>query len=858
VKRLNINSVADANTQRALRALQERIDELDTDTTQLDEVVSGQVSSVSGTSPIHVTPTTGDVVVSIDLSDIHDAIDAIEADMITGVTAGVNLSGGGTSGTVTLDVVDSPSFAGSVTLGNASSDSHTANGVLNVQQLRGKVQDHTTGGTQTITLAEDTTVLRINCASTIELVGITGGYDGRILLIQNVGAGNTLAYHNNGLATAADRLWLDSNGGFRYLFNSGLGLALVMYDGTSERWRLAILEGFNSGGGKTIYGDFSVSGGAAYFSSATTVAGTLDVTGDATFSNEVTVGGNMLVGDGVTDSHVFNGQTIFQGPAYGSVFNYIAGNYDLYLRGGNASSVIRVGDVNTGNILLGSTTNDTIVNGMLGVGGVTPTEYLHVRKSSAGAVGALVESTASTSAAAFVEAKDSAGRRVRMQANGASGNPFIGTITSQSLEIIAGNTRQAEFDTGGGLALSRAANTTFLSLTNGSSASVSSGSTGRLRYNTTGQVFQVSQNGAAYTPLTTGTGTTNTLTKWTGTNTIGNSTVTDDGTTFAVGTRLSSTAAVPAALTQTGTAALTISKTNTAGIRIAGGSNEIFQLGSTSGITRVDLGPSALTGTGQLILSSTGATVNGTLAVTGNVTLGDDAASDSHTVNGKLTVNTVAGGQVLVVKGASDGQSDGIIQVKSNKSGWGDITAQLTTTAGGSTSTDKLTVSVDSGSLNFSTGGLSNAAVISHAGNTTLAGALAVAGDSDLEKTTVATTFYTPGIITPSALDSDTYDDWAPTGHADAILVRVTLLLEAATTITGFEAGANPAGRHLYLEISTPGAISCTLAHQDAGSTNVNQFYCKDETSLVVDTFKSANTYHFIHTGSYWLHVGSN
>jgi len=50
-------------------------------------------------------------------------------------------------------------------------------------------------------------------------------------------------------------------------------------------------------------------------------------------------------------------------------------------------------------------------------------------------------------------------------------------------------------------------NSTVMQMANGSSGAVSEASTGRIRYNTTGQKFQVSANGAAYVDLATGGGT---------------------------------------------------------------------------------------------------------------------------------------------------------------------------------------------------------------------------------------------------------------------------------------------------------------------------------------------------------------
>ena len=75
-------------------------------------------------------------------------------------------------------------------------------------------------------------------------------------------------------------------------------------------------------------------------------------------------------------------------------------------------------------------------------------------------------------------------------------------------------------------------------------------------------------------------------------------------------------------------------------------------------------------------------------------------------------------------------------------------------------------------------------------------------------------------------------------------------------TITGFEAGATPVGRHLYLVLYGLGSTGVRLMHQDTGSLSVNRFFNKDELDL--ESLDTAHSYHFIHTGEYWLHVGSN
>lgn len=315
---LNVNKlsgrVKDPGTQAAVRNLEDWADQLSQRLARLAVTaadVSGAVLSVSGTGYVTASPTTGNVVVSVsglspvghthliaDVTGLQAALD----DRITEVIAGTNLSGGGSTGSVTLNVIDSPSFAGNVTLGNAATDTHIANGILNVQQLRGKVQTVTTSGAYTLALADDTTIVRMNNAAEGYMIGISGGYDGRVVLFYGSGSAHTAVYYEHAGAAAADRIIVDANGGFRWLYGGGLGMALAIYEGSSSRWRFVHLEGHNSPGGKIIFGDVSI-------------------TGNTSNNGSITVGGNLTVsqaatlGDASSDAHTVTGTVNFNATA---------------------------------------------------------------------------------------------------------------------------------------------------------------------------------------------------------------------------------------------------------------------------------------------------------------------------------------------------------------------------------------------------------------------------------------------------------------------------------------------------------------------------------------------------------------
>lgn len=100
-----------------------------------------------------------------------------------------------------------------------------------------------------------------------------------------------------------------------------------------------------------------------------------------------------------------------------------------------------------------------------------------------------------------------------------------------------------------------------------------------------------------------------------------------------------------------GTGGIEILKsTKSARLRLAGGANELLQIGSAVGVTSVQIGPSALSGTAELVLTAAAAAVNG------NATLGE-ATTRVHTINGGTTINGPSAGVplTLVQSGSSRG-----------------------------------------------------------------------------------------------------------------------------------------------------------------------------------------------------------
>lgn len=96
-----------------------------------------------------------------------------------------------------------------------------------------------TGTVNDLAVNDDTTVLRCENASALVLSGLTGGADGRCLLVTNVTAAQTLKFtHEDAGSTAANRFLCESTNG--QILGAG-GSALCVYDARSTRWRVHLL-----------------------------------------------------------------------------------------------------------------------------------------------------------------------------------------------------------------------------------------------------------------------------------------------------------------------------------------------------------------------------------------------------------------------------------------------------------------------------------------------------------------------------------------------------------------------------------------------------------------------------------------
>lgn len=163
---------------------------------------------------------------------------------ITDVTAGAGLTGGASSGAATVDVgagtnitvnANDVALATNVAVGGTLS---VANGATTVSDFRGSTISPTISGTLndwSPTGLSGATIIRASPSSTATITGITGGASGRILIIHNIGSQLLVVNAQDSGSTAANRI-IHGNGLTSISIQVDQNIALV-YDGTTSRWR---------------------------------------------------------------------------------------------------------------------------------------------------------------------------------------------------------------------------------------------------------------------------------------------------------------------------------------------------------------------------------------------------------------------------------------------------------------------------------------------------------------------------------------------------------------------------------------------------------------------------------------------
>jgi hypothetical protein len=100
------------------------------------------------------------------------------------------------------------------------------------------VQTTTATGTQDdFALTAGVSLLRVNNASLVTFRGFSAGYDGQLVTVVSLGAGEVDFSHENAGSAAANRLHNFVTSGVTPLA-PGVGTAMFQYDATSARWRL--------------------------------------------------------------------------------------------------------------------------------------------------------------------------------------------------------------------------------------------------------------------------------------------------------------------------------------------------------------------------------------------------------------------------------------------------------------------------------------------------------------------------------------------------------------------------------------------------------------------------------------------
>lgn len=109
-------------------------------------------------------------------------------------------------------------------------------GKTNNYQIAGELTITTTGNIDNLDV-KGFGLLRMNNASLATIRGMRAGYDGQIITIVSIGAGQVDLAHQNAGSSAANRL-INSLTTFSTPLAAGKGTAIYTYDVTSARWRL--------------------------------------------------------------------------------------------------------------------------------------------------------------------------------------------------------------------------------------------------------------------------------------------------------------------------------------------------------------------------------------------------------------------------------------------------------------------------------------------------------------------------------------------------------------------------------------------------------------------------------------------
>lgn len=187
---------------------------------------------------------------------------------ITGTAAEITVTNGdGVAGNPTLSLPAALTFTGkTVTGGTYASPIITGNeDVQGAIQLSGDISPAALGATTNdwapAGLSTATTIRASSSVASTDITGLTGGADGRLMIVHNVGASNNLVLKDEAVgSTAANRFALTTD-----VTLTPDSVALLQYDTTSSRWRN--IGGSGSGGGASTGEPFVTIGNTGGLSS---------------------------------------------------------------------------------------------------------------------------------------------------------------------------------------------------------------------------------------------------------------------------------------------------------------------------------------------------------------------------------------------------------------------------------------------------------------------------------------------------------------------------------------------------------------------------------------------------------------
>lgn len=196
------------------------------------------------------------------------ATDTMTTRTITGTANEITLANGdGVSGNPTVSIPSSVTFTGkTITGGTYSSPSLSGPTITGTEDVQQNIQWSGDISPASFSTQQDNynpaslstaSCLRLTATAGSDITGLSGGADGRILTIHNVGAFNIVLKDESASSTAANRFALTAD-----ITMAQDSMVFLQYDSTSSRWR-AVSGGGGGGGGASTAEQFVTIGNTA-------------------------------------------------------------------------------------------------------------------------------------------------------------------------------------------------------------------------------------------------------------------------------------------------------------------------------------------------------------------------------------------------------------------------------------------------------------------------------------------------------------------------------------------------------------------------------------------------------------------